>query len=282
MKRVYRGIVSFSKLLSRASVTAHAAQAAFFIFLSFFPFVMLLLMILQRWPQLNERLMTLTLDFLPSQVATLLSTVIADIYRSSSSVALISVTAAVTVWSAGKGVIAIIRGLNAVCSVPETRGYFRLRAQAFGYTLLMVVLVIVSLGIIVLGGAAADLVFGWLGLDGTSGLRVRIVTVLLMLGVLLCLFAAMYVFLPAQRQRLGKVWLGALIAAVGWVVFSLVFAIYVERFSNFSLTYGSLTSVVVLMLWLYACMYILFLGATVNELLERAEQAERKKTGAPL
>jgi len=132
-----------------------------------------------------------------------------------------------------------------------------------GYTLLMLVLVVLTLGIIVLGGALTDFLGAWLGLPAPTFWS-RTVTLLILMTALMVLFTAMYVYLPARRQRGRQMWLGALVAAVGWEVFSLVFSVYVERFSNLSVTYGSLTSVVVLMLWLYACMYLLFLGAAVN------------------
>ena len=127
--RLYRAAASFVRLLGRTAVAAHAAQAAFFIFLSFFPFTMLVLMILQHRPLLNQRLLALTLDFFPAQVSQLLADLFADLYRTSSSATLISVTAAVAVWSAGTGMMALIRGLNAVSGFSETRAYLQLRLR---------------------------------------------------------------------------------------------------------------------------------------------------------
>ena len=277
MKRLFREIAAFSGLLARASITAYAAQAAFFIFLSFFPFVMVLLMLARMLPGFDESLLNGMTDFLPSEVSGLLRTVFADIYRTSSSATVISLTAGAALWSAGKGVRSVIRGLNAVCGTPENRRWLRLRLQVLGDTAVMLVLVTVSLTVITLGGAAADRLFGaseWARLRGTG---VRAVTLPLLLALLTGVFTLMYAFLPARRAKPGRLWLGALVAAVGWVVFSLVFAIYVERFSNLSVTYGSLTSVVVLMVWLYACMYILFLGAAINELPDRRDGESGKQ-----
>ena len=57
---------------------------------------------------------------------------------------------------------------------------------------------------------------------------------------------------------------GAMIASVGWIAYSVLFAFYIDNFSNYAPLYGSLTAVILLMLWLYSCMYILFLGAEIN------------------
>ena len=65
---------------------------------------------------------------------------------------------------------------------------------------------------------------------------------------------------------------GALVAAVGWLLFSLLFALYVDRFSNYTSLYGGLSAIVVFMLWLYVCMYILLLGGEINLLVGRVKK----------
>jgi membrane protein len=96
--------------------------------------------------------------------------------------------------------------------------------------------------------------------------------VLLLLGVLTLIFWLLYTAVPHRRSRLKTRLLrelpGAVIAAVGWVGFSLLYSFYIDRIGNFSL-YGSLTAVVLAMLWLYFCLYILFLGAEINVWLQQ-------------
>ncbi|HAN21235.1 MAG: hypothetical protein A2Y15_06650 [Clostridiales bacterium GWF2_36_10] len=82
--------------------------------------------------------------------------------------------------------------------------------------------------------------------------------------LLVFFFTIIYRALPSGKQRFSHQLPGAIIASVGWIAFSLMFSFYIDNFSNYATVYGSLTAVVLLMLWLYSCMYILFFGAEIN------------------
>ena len=103
--------------------------------------------------------------------------------------------------------------------------------------------------------------------------------------LLTALFAAMFMFLPNRRNKFLPSLPGALLASLGWQVFSDLFSLYVEHFSNFSTVYGSLSAVAIAMLWLYTCMAIVFYGGALNKYLadigyqirlRRRKQAEDK------
>ena len=87
------------------------------------------------------------------------------------------------------------------------------------------------------------------------------------------IFTLIYRFMPGNEIVLRKHLPGAVITAIGWFVFSYVFSIYVEKFSGFANMYGSLTTIILIMLWLYFCMYITLIGAEVNQML--AERCEK-------
>ena len=77
----------------------------------------------------------------------------------------------------------------------------------------------------------------------------------------------MYKFLPNRKATLKSQLPGAVISAVAWSVFSLIFSIYLEYF-NVSNMYGSLTTLIMIMLWVYFCMFIVLLGAEINAYFE--------------
>ena len=81
--------------------------------------------------------MTIFNQALPTGINSMVISIIDEIYRSSLSITLISVTAITTLWSAGKGFLAIIRGLNSVYEIKESRNYFFLRITATIYTLVL-------------------------------------------------------------------------------------------------------------------------------------------------
>lgn len=96
------------------------------------------------------------------------------------------------------------------------------------------------------------------------------------LAVLSIFFTLLYKFLPARKTKLLYEFPGATLAAIGWIGFSFLYSLYVDRAASNTI-YGSLTTVVFLMLWLYACMYIVFFGAEVNALLFNNKLFEKYK-----
>jgi YihY family inner membrane protein len=81
-----------------------------------------------------------------------------------------------------------------------------------------------------------------------------------------------YKFLPNHIVQLKVQLMGAAFSAVGWMIVSWIFSVYLDIFKGFSSMYGSLTTIVLIMLWLYFCMYILLLGGEVNVILRDMEQ----------
>ncbi len=257
----------FIRKMSQDAVGAFAAQSAFFIILSFFPFIMLLLTLLQYLPFSQEQLSHFTIGFLPDDIDRLVQSVINELYEKASGT-VVSITAVVALWSAAKGVMALTKGFNAVYGIDETRGYLRLRLRAMLYTLAFVIILLVTLGVLVFGSS----IYHWLiaRMPSRLDMALRIISMRSLAGFVLLsvFFLLMYLFLPNRRTRIRDELPGAVVSACGWLAFSYIYSYYIEHLGNFSYLYGSLTAVVLLILWLYFCMYILFFGAELNVFLK--------------
>jgi membrane protein len=94
---------------------------------------------------------------------------------------------------------------------------------------------------------------------------------------LMVFFLVIYVAIPNRKTKVMNELPGALICAAGWMGFSYAFSFYIDHSSNYATMYGSLTTIVILMLWLYFCMYILFIGAEINLLFENKVFVEKIK-----
>jgi membrane protein len=81
----------------------------------------------------------------------------------------------------------------------------------------------------------------------------------------------MYIFIPNRKTKLYKEFPGALVSAAGWMGFSYLYSFYIDNMGNYSNMYGSLTAIVLFMLWFYFCMYILFIGGEVNVVLSSGD-----------
>ena len=89
-------------------------------------------------------------------------------------------------------------------------------------------------------------------------------SMLIVVPLALCI----YRFLPNHKVRLRYQLPGAIFTAFGWALASFIFSIYMDIFRGFSSMYGSLTTIVLIMLWLYFCMYVLLLGGEINLFVE--------------
>ena len=191
----------------------------------------------------------------------LLITIIRDVYDKS--IGLVSASAIITLWTAGKGVLALMRGLNAVNNVEEDRNYIVLRLVACLYTVLMLAAVLLALLVMVFGNSIIRLIEGF---DLLMHFRTPIIW-----AVFTIVIASMYAYVPGTRLGFKMQLPGAAFAAVAWSVMTWAFSIYIDDFDGFN-TYGNLTTIIILMLWMYAAMYIILAGAYINRYFKPAFQ----------
>ena len=251
---------------------AYAAQAAYFFVLSLIPILLLLVFMAVRYTPLNQDdVLNAVLQVFPSSVSDLMRGIVYQVYRQSESV--IPVTIIVALWAAGRGVLSVTSGLNAIYSNIETRNYFYLRIRSTVYTLLFLIAIILSLVISVFGNSISAIVYEHIPfLSRVVDFIMRIRT-LVTLVILTVFWDMVYRFLPNRRHKakttFRKQLPGAAFTACGWLLISFVFSIYLDIFTGFSDMYGSMTTLILILLWLYGCMYIILLGGEINALLDR-------------
>jgi membrane protein len=183
----------------------------------------------------------------------------------------------IALWSAGAGVRAMMTALNIAYHEEEKRGVIRFYATAFLFTIGLVLLAILSVGVIEAGPIVLSL--------GEPGLLTRVaVRVLpwLILGVFITAsLGALYRF-GASRAEPRTRWVswGAVLATLLWIAASVLFSVYVANFASYNETYGALGAVMILLMWLWISAFIVLLGAELNAEMEH--QTERDTTsGAP-
>ncbi len=252
----------FAQRIARDRLDSTAAHGAFFLLISFLPFVAFLLTLMQRihfsdGPTLIEAALQAFPDSVASYLEALLPTPI-------QSTGMLPVTLIAAVWSSSMGMLAVIKGLDQIYQVPETRGYVRLRIVAVVYVILFAAVLIVAAALLVFGTT----IYRFL-LDHSPLLATILIHFKALAGFILLLlfFTLLYSGVPRRRTKFLHNLAGAAFTAAGWVLFSTFFSVFVENFSNFSI-YGSLATLVILMFWLFFCMYIMFLGAEVSMWLE--------------
>ncbi|MBE5871710.1 MAG: YihY/virulence factor BrkB family protein [Lachnospiraceae bacterium] len=265
LRRFYYAITLFTKQIKEKQIGMYASSSAFFIFLSLIP-VMLLMCAILPYTNLTRAMFVESLnEIVPSMMESFLTGIVNEVYERS--ITIVSVSAIAALWSAGKGMMALKTCLNGIQEVDETRNYFFLRISASFYTVVMLVAVIFSIMIVGLGQYLANLIVSYvpqLQFFLEFLMSIRHVFAVLVLEVA---FVIIYTWIPNNKVRWKAQIPGALVVGLGWTGFSTVFSIYVGKFGGFSI-YGSLATVIALLLWLYICMYIVFIGALMNKNLE--------------
>lgn len=263
--RIFR---NFLDKLKEDHISAYAAQTAYFTILSFIPFIMMLLSLIQYTPVTKADLLTTLVDIFPSSIDPMVISIVDEVYSKSG--AILSITAVTAAWSAGKGVMALIKALNTINDIGDKKGYFVIRLQGAFYTVIFVVAIVLSLILIVFGNKILTLV------SRKYPLVIEIADILYktknfaVWGILTLVFWIMYKFIPREGTRGTKQLPGAVFSAIAWTAFSYAFSLYIDVSDGFSNMYGSLTTIILTMLWLYGCMYIVLLGAEVNSFFQRA------------
>ena len=274
VKSITRKINRLASILGSHHTGAYAAQAAYFFVLSLIPIILLLLTMVQFTPVTRQDVMAAVTQVFPTSVEGLISSIVDQVYRQSSTI--IPVTIIVALWSAGKGVLAMTSGMNLIYENTETRNYFYLRLRASFYTVIFILAIVLSLSLSVFGNSISIIVYKHAPVLTTiMDFLIRIRT-LLTLVVLTLFWDMVYKYLP-NRTNLSKTTMkqqlpGAVFTSCGWLLISFIFSVYLDIFTGFSSMYGSLTTIILIMLWLYVCMYVILLGGELNALLEGLEE----------
>ena len=259
-------------------MTVYSAQASFFTIIAAFPFIMLLLTVVQIVPSVSQgELMEFILALVPVGYKSVAFRVISDLSLKSPAT-MISVTAVTALWSSSRGMMSIAKGLNRVQGKVEKRWYIVKRLICAGYTIVFILVCVLSLGLLVFGTTIQNFVLRQFPLIARVTQHIISLRTLLALAFFMFVFAGIYTYVPDRKLSLKSQLPGAMFTTAGWILFSMAFSLYFKLFggSNFSYMYGSLTAIVLLMLWLYGCICVLFFGAELNYYLEIFRSEEGK------
>ncbi len=268
MKKYQYRIIDFFLSFSRYNINLYSANASFFIVLSLFPAIMLILCLLPIFGFRGEDLIHAIQTIVPDVLFPLIERVIRDMEGNSTGF-LLSASAIVAIWSSSKGVYSIQEGLNAIYGVKQNQSFFVRRAISIIYTLLFFLALVLTF---VLLGFGRELARFFESKDvpilrflaGLLQFRGLIVFTLLTL-----LFATIFCLFSNRKHSFRTSLPGAALAAFAWLLFTLAYSFYVRISGGYSVLYGSISIIAMGMFWLYTCITILFYGSVLNILLLR-------------
>lgn len=264
--RFWRRTVHFVTTIQDMQVRLYAANAGYFMVLSLFPALVLILSLLRYTGLQPDTFLEVLEGLLPQALIPTARAFIAGTYANTSGF-VISFSAVISLWSASKGFFGLMTGLNAIYDVSEDRSFVRTRLISVIYTILFLLVLLLTLALHVFGTTILE----WIPAGATRFLAVLDSMIslrfLLLLLTQTALFTAMFMVLPNRKNTLRQSLPGALLSSAGWLIFSDLYSIYVEHFAGLSSIYGSVYAIALSMLWLYCCLSILFYGGALNHYL---------------
>lgn len=253
---------TFTARLKRDNVAEYSAYSALYIVLSFVPIVLIFLNIIKN-TDIISFLVRYDVIILTDDVSSFINNLFHEVNSKSNGV-IISFSTVSAMWLASRALIGIINGLNRISRTPETRGYFRIRVYAILSIAVMFGVLTVILFLLVFGAEISDFIisiFPTLNYYNDFFVWARWFVGFI---ILVLFFTGVYTFLPINKEKAVSKLPGAIFSTLGWLIFSAIYSLYIENFADYSYLYGSLSVIVLLILWLYICMYILFLGEEIN------------------
>lgn len=256
----------FGKKLTKTAISAYAGQSAFMIILSFFPFCMFLVSLLKYTPLTADVLISYLETVFPGFLREFMTPLINEIFYSSATT-ILPITVIVALWLGSRAFMSLINGLNSVYEITQNRNGVLNRILAIVYTLLFGVLLIVVLSLLVFGNTLFYSITKHFPIIEHILLPIISFRSLGSFLFMFFFFSLVYWHIPNQKLSWSDQLPGSLLSSCGWMVFSYLYSFYVDHFSNYSAFYGTMTTIALLMVWLYACMYILFFGGLLNYIL---------------
>lgn len=266
IKRIVIFIIKFIKKVLDDDVLGCGAQLAYHLVLAFVPFLIFLVTLIGYSNLNSAEVLNFLSRIMPTAAFELIQNTVIEVVDVQQG-GLLWLSIVLAVWVSSSGFSAVIKGLNRAYGVKETRSYIRLKIASIVYTVLLAFTVLATLFLFVFGDIIKNII-GQFFNNPTLVMTIwNVSRYLLVVIILIGVFAFLYNVTPCVRLGWGEVIPGAAITTLGWVITSLLFAYYVNNFSNYSRLYGGLGAVFILMTWIFISSVILLLGGEINAAL---------------
>ena len=240
-----------------------SAQLAYYFLLSLFPLLIVLFTLLPYFPIPHQDMLGIIRDFAPVEAMDLIEKNVHDIMNNRNG-GLLSFGIIGTIWSASNGIDAIVKAFNKAYNVKESRSYIVSRGMSILLTFGMILVLILAIVLPVFGREIGLFLFSQLGYT-TEFIKIwNTLSWLVSAIILFLIFTGLYWIAPNVKIKCRSAFPGAAFATIGWIVSSIGLTFYVGNISNYSLTYGSIGAIIVLMIWLYISAFIIILGGEIN------------------
>lgn len=269
LKRLYNRIIE-------DDIFGLSAQLAYFFLLSLFPFLIFLMTLVGFLSIDEQNVIGFIEAYAPAEITELINQNVRQLVNEQNG-QLLSIGIIGTLWSASNAINAIMRGFNRAYDVDENRSFIVSRLIAIVLTIAMLFVICMAFLLPIFGKWIGEYIFTFFGLSAGflnvwEALRWGVSSVIFFIVLI-----ALYKLAPNKRIYFRNAVWGALFATFGWQLVSLAFSYYVNSMGNYTATYGSLGTVIILMIWFYLSGVIIMIGGVINAILRKENTLEIEK-----
>lgn len=254
--------------VKRDDIFALASQLAYYLILSFFPFLIFLITLIGFSNLNNAEVLEGLQSILPTAVFELTASTISEVINSQNT-GILGISGILAIWAAASAFRAVIKGVNKAYDVDEDRSFIKRTIIGMISVIALALTIMCTLAMLVFGDLIGEFLNRFLPFEHLINFIWNILRYAIIIAMMIVVFAMIYKVAPAKRIKFRSVLPGAIITTIGWLIASLAFSYYVNNFSNYSRLYGSLWAVFVLMTWLFMTSIVFILGVEINSVLEK-------------
>jgi membrane protein len=258
--------------ISDHDIFGRAAQLSYYFLLALFPLLLFLVTLLGYFAQagsdLRYKLLTYLATVMPYSAVTLVHTTLDEISQSAGGGKL-SLGLLAALWAASNGMGAISDTLNVAYGVKERRPWWKVRLVSICLTIMLSILIVIALAIVLYSGRIGEAIATHFGFSAAFTIAWKILQFPIALVFILLTFDIIYYFAPDGRRERNWWGIGTVTAVALWLLVSFGFRVYLHFFNSYSVTYGSLGALIVLMLWFYFTGLAILIGGEINSELEQ-------------
>lgn len=259
-------ITAIPKRLNEENISAYAAHAAFFTFISAFPFILLLLTVIKYTPLTEQMLLASIEKLAPGVIEDTLVSWINELY--SDNVGFMSLSIIIALWSASRGIRGIVSNINRIygCTDKKKETFLTKRLLSILYTIILILIIVFAFVLIIIGDKLGIRITRLLPFAKSISVLIDF-RLIIAIAMFFFIFLTMYTFIPYKKSKFKDEIYGAVLTTLGCFLFTYGYSIYMHYTDLGNSIYGSLAAIIFFLMWVYACMYIMFCGALLNKFL---------------
>ncbi|MBC8060613.1 MAG: YihY/virulence factor BrkB family protein [Clostridiaceae bacterium] len=247
-------------------ISALGAQLSYSFLLAFFPFLIFAMTLIGCSSIKSDEVLLGLKSIVPLEVYKLTERTVREVVDNKD-FKLLSFSIITAIWTASNGFLAVIKALNKAYDIEEKRGIIKVEIIALSCTVILAFIIVISFVLIVFGEINGDLIIKYFGLGLAFKNAWNYFRYLLVIIIMIFIFSSIYHFIPCRKLSFKEVLPGGVFTSIGWIIFSEMFSYYVNNFSNYSMLYGSIGAVIILMTWLFLISILILIGGEINATL---------------